>query len=85
MYQAAHYQFVASARVVTAAKKINPEFQIGCCLAATPNYPLTSDPRDQLLAQQEDNNQLYFTDVHSVDTTQKEFSMNGRKKGTRSM
>lgn len=63
MYQVAHYQFVASARVTTAAKKINPAFQIGCCFAATPNYALTSDPKDQLLAQTENNNQLFFTDV----------------------
>lgn len=63
MYQVAHYQFVASARVTAAAKKINPSFQIGCCFAATPNYALTSDPKDQLLAQTENNNQLFFTDV----------------------
>lgn len=81
MYQAAHYQFVASARVVTAAKKINPEFQIGCCLAATPNYPLTSDPRDQLLAQQEDNNQLYFTDVHVRGHYPKRILNEWQKKG----
>lgn len=63
MYQVAHYQFVASAQTVLEGKKINPEFQIGCCLAATPNYALTSDAQDQLLAQKEDNNQLFFTDV----------------------
>ncbi|GAB2550877.1 6-phospho-beta-glucosidase [Gracilibacillus alcaliphilus] len=63
MYQAAHYQFVASALVVKKAKDINPAFQVGCVLAATPNYPLTSDPNDILLAQQEDENQLFFTDV----------------------
>lgn len=64
MYQASHYQFVASAQVVISGKKINPDFQIGCVLAATPNYPLTSDPSDVLVAQEEDNKQLFFTDVH---------------------
>jgi len=63
MYQASHYQFVAAAQVVKMGKAINPDFQIGCVLAATPNYPLTSDPNDLLLAQQEDNKQLFFTDV----------------------
>lgn len=63
MYQASHYQFVASAQVVKMGKAINPDFQVGCVLAATPNYPLTSDPNDLLLSQQEDNKQLFFTDV----------------------
>ena len=64
IYQAAHYQFVASAKVVEAARKINPQFRIGCMIAATPNYPLTSDPLDNLLAQRENEKQLFFTDVH---------------------
>ena len=64
VYQAAHYQFVASAKVVEAARKINPQFRIGCMIAATPNYPLTSDPLDNLLAQRENEKQLFFTDVH---------------------
>ena len=36
VYQAAHYQFVASANVVKSGHAINPEFQIGCMVAATP-------------------------------------------------
>lgn len=63
MYQIVHYQFVASAKTVIEGKKINPNFEIGCCLAATPNYALTSNANDQLLAQREDNNQLFFTDL----------------------
>lgn len=63
MYQAAHYQFVASAITVTEGKKINSDFQTGCMLAATPNYPLTSDPNDVMAAQKEDEKQLFFTDV----------------------
>lgn len=65
VYQAAHYQFVASAKVVEAGRKINPDFRIGCMIAATPNYPLTSDPLDNLLAQRENEKQLFFTDVHT--------------------
>ena len=63
VYQAAHYQFVASAKVVAAGRKINPAFRIGCMIAATPNYPLTSDPLDNLIAQSENERQLFFTDV----------------------
>lgn len=65
MYQAAHYQLVASAKVVAAGHQINPDFQIGCMLAATPNYPYSSRPVDLLLAQAEDEKQLFFTDVHA--------------------
>lgn len=65
MYQAAHYQLVASAKVVAEGHKINPDFQIGCMLAATPNYPYSSRPTDLLLAQGEDEKQLFFTDVHA--------------------
>ncbi|MFJ5624831.1 6-phospho-beta-glucosidase [Peribacillus loiseleuriae] len=81
MYQAAHYQFVASAWVVKEGKKINPNFQIGCVLAATPNYPLTSDPEDILLAQKEDDQQLFFTDVHVRGHYPKRFVKEWENKG----
>ncbi|MFS0779546.1 6-phospho-beta-glucosidase [Neobacillus sp. 3P2-tot-E-2] len=81
MYQAAHYQFVASALVVMEGKKINRDFQIGCVLAATPNYPLTSDPEDILLAQKEDDQQLFFTDVHVRGHYPKRFVKEWENKG----
>lgn len=65
MYQVSHYQFVAGAKVIKKGKEINPNFQIGCCQSVTPNYGLTSDPSDQLLAQSEDNHHLFFTDVQA--------------------
>lgn len=64
VYQAAHYEFTASALAVKRGHEINPDFQIGCMVAATPVYPLTSNPDDVLLAMQEDRKNLYFTDVH---------------------
>lgn len=79
MYQAAHYQFVASAITVVEGKKINPDFQIGCMLAATPNYPLTSDPEDIIAAQQEDEKQLFFTDVQVRGTTLAGHSKSGKE------
>ena len=39
MYQAAHYELVASAKAVKAGHEINPDFKIGCMLAMTPIYP----------------------------------------------
>ena len=63
IYQAVHYQFVASALVTKFAHDLNPNIQMGCCVAATPNYPNTPNPDDILLAQSEDRKLLMFTDV----------------------
>lgn len=63
VYQAAHYEFVASALAVKRGHEINPEFQIGCMLAALPYYPYSCRPEDVLLAQREDRKSLFFADV----------------------
>lgn len=63
VYQAAHYEFVASALTVKKGHEICPDFQIGCMLAALPYYPYSSRPEDLLLAQREDRKSLFFTDV----------------------
>lgn len=65
VYQAAHYEFVASAMTVKLGHEINPEFKIGCMVAATPVYPRTCNPDDVLLAMEEDRKNLFFTDVHA--------------------
>ena len=66
IYQAAHYQFVASAMVVKKGHEINPDFQIGCMIAASPLYPYSCNPKDILLAQREDRHfNLFFADVHA--------------------
>ncbi len=65
VYQAAHYEFVASAMTVKLGHEINPEFKIGCMAAATPVYPRTCNPDDVLLAMKEDRKNLFFTDVHA--------------------
>ena len=39
VYQAAHYEFVASAMTVKLGHEINPDFMIGCMMATTPVYP----------------------------------------------
>ncbi|MCI9076188.1 MAG: 6-phospho-beta-glucosidase [Dorea sp.] len=66
VYQAAHYQFTASAMTVKKGHEINPDFQIGCMIAASPLYPYSCNPKDILLAQREDRKfNLFFADVHA--------------------
>ena len=50
MYQAAHYELVASALAVKEGHKINPDFQIGCMINYSPVRPLTPSSDDVLLA-----------------------------------
>lgn len=45
-YTAAHHELVASALATKVAKEINPEFQIGCMLAAGQYYPDSANPLD---------------------------------------
>ncbi|MBO1307980.1 6-phospho-beta-glucosidase [Enterococcus sp. 669A] len=64
MYQAAHYELVASAKAVQIGKAINPDFEIGCMIAMVPIYPKTCKPGDVLMAQKAMEKRYYFTDVH---------------------
>jgi len=63
MYQAAHHEFVASAKAVVIGHKINPDFQIGCMLAMSPVYPASAKPEDQMAALKEMDRTFYFSDV----------------------
>lgn len=51
--QALHHQFVASAKVVKYAHEKYPQFQMGCMIAFSAQYPFTCDPADVLMAQKE--------------------------------
>lgn len=64
MYQAAHYELVASARAVKIGHEINPDFQIGCMIAMCPIYPATCNPKDVLMAMKAMQKRYYFTEVH---------------------
>ncbi|WP_288874565.1 6-phospho-beta-glucosidase [uncultured Kosakonia sp.] len=64
MYQAAHYELVASALAVEAGHKINPDFKIGCMIAMCPIYPLTCDPNDMMMSVVAMHRRYWFTDVH---------------------
>lgn len=63
VYQALHHQFVASARAVKACHEIIPDAKIGCMLARMEVYPETCNPADVLVALEEDQKNLFFTDV----------------------
>lgn len=63
MYQAAHYEMVASAEAVQIGHAIDPDLQIGYMLAFCPIYPASSKPEDILFAQRAMDSRLYFGDV----------------------
>ena len=65
MYQAAHYELVASAAVVRIAREINPALKMGCMIAMCPIYPLSCNPNDMLMAQSAMHRRYWFTDVHA--------------------
>lgn len=52
MYQAMHYQYVASAEIVSFAHQFDEHLQIGCMLTGLMVYPYSCRPEDNLLAQQ---------------------------------
>lgn len=64
MYQASHYELVASAKAVARAHEINPDFMVGCMIAMCPIYPATCKPQDVLMAQKAMQKRYYYADVH---------------------
>lgn len=64
MYQAAHYELVASAKAVKLGHEINPDFMIGCMIAMCPIYPYSCKPEDILMAEKAMQKRYYYTDVH---------------------
>lgn len=62
-YTAAHNQLVASACAVEAAHRINPDFQVGCMLAAGQTYPYTCNPEDVWAAMQADREGYGLIDI----------------------
>lgn len=63
--QAAHHQFVASARAVKIAHEVSPDIMVGQMLAYQPTYAYTCDPIDQLLVQERAHNALWYADVQT--------------------
>ncbi|MDD3810259.1 MAG: 6-phospho-beta-glucosidase [Erysipelotrichaceae bacterium] len=65
MYQAAHYELVASARAVQIAHEINPAIQVGCMMAMTPIYPYSCNPDDMMGSVGANHKRFWFVDVHA--------------------
>ncbi|MER0122562.1 6-phospho-beta-glucosidase [Streptococcus sp. ZJ93] len=65
LYQAAHHELVASAKATALAKSINPDFQIGCMLAAGQYYAQTCHPNDVFDALDKNRDNFFFIDVQS--------------------
>ena len=64
--QAAHHQFLASARAVKLGHEIDPKNKIGCMVLTTLAYPKTCDPKDVLRAEKYMRKGTYFfTDVQA--------------------
>jgi len=59
-FTALHHQFVAGAKVVALAHKINPGNKVGCMLSAAGVYPYTCNPDDVLEAQRQMNRSNWF-------------------------
>ncbi len=64
-YQGLHHQFVASSLATKKLHEIIPEGKMGCMLARMSHYPNTPNPEDILKAQQQNQENLFFTDVHA--------------------
>ncbi|MCY6371189.1 6-phospho-beta-glucosidase [Clostridium ganghwense] len=62
-YQAAHHQFIASAKAVKLGHEINPDFKIGCMLLYPLAYPETCNPKDVQVVNEMMNKHYFFTDV----------------------
>ncbi|OCQ50813.1 6-phospho-beta-glucosidase BglB [Photorhabdus australis subsp. thailandensis] len=65
IYQALHYQLVASAKAVKACHEIIPDAKIGNMVAATSYYPLTCHPDDVLESLKKNRESLFFFDIQA--------------------
>ncbi len=64
-YQAAHHELTASALAVKLAHEINPDFQVGCMLAAGSVYPYSCNPDDVWESMRKDRENYFFIDVQA--------------------
>lgn len=62
-FQAIHHLFLGSALAVKWGHELIPGAQIGCMLARRESYPATCKPEDNLQCLEEDQMNLFFTDV----------------------
>lgn len=65
-YQAMHHIFVANAKSIEIARKINPNFKIGCMVNSSTMYPATCKPEDVLGAYNARRSKYFFMDVQAA-------------------
>lgn len=65
MYQASHYELVASARAIETGRSIDPEAHFGCAIAMCPIYPASCKPEDILMAHKAMEKRYFYADVHA--------------------
>lgn len=65
LYQAMHYELVASALAVKMGHEIDPNNQIGCMVVGITVYPLTPNPDDILKVMDIDNDLYFFLDIQA--------------------
>lgn len=63
MFQAAHYQLVASSKTIIEGRKINPDFQFGNMILYNCCYAMTCHPIDQMMLHDKLLPIYYFSDV----------------------
>ncbi len=59
-FQGLHHQFVASAKAVKLAHEIDAEYKVGCMIAFSTTYPLTCNPDDILVCQEQNRRLNWF-------------------------
>lgn len=64
-YQAAHHELIASAMATKMGHEINPDFKIGCMLAAGNTYANTCAPEDVWKSMEKDRENYFFIDIQS--------------------
>ena len=65
LYNAMHYELVASSKAVKLAHEIDPSNKVGCMVVGITIYPLTPNPDDILKVMDLDNDLYFFLDVHA--------------------
>ncbi|WP_278531123.1 family 1 glycosylhydrolase [Enterococcus asini] len=66
MYQAAHYELVASAKAVTLCHQVDPDAKIGCMIAMVPIYPYSCNPEDMMGATVAVQRRYWFADRYEL-------------------
>lgn len=63
IYQASHYQFVASAKAVKIIHELDPNAKVGSVIEYKTIYPISCDPKDSLIVNYEKQRGYFFSDV----------------------